>query len=225
MNLPMIRHLVAKDWQFNRWPLAASLAIGACALAMLQWSTSPLAFYLGAVLLITVIVTVGIFLAFLCVIKESTQHVFPFVMSLPITLREYTLAKLLATGSLFLVPWTLLGAGAALVILRRESVPDGLLPYAMLLMSHMLTGYVLALAAALVTRSEGWTIAVAGITNLAFQGFMFWTGNLSDIKATVDGPVPVWSSSVRWLLGAEALSVLAILLFTWHWQARRRDVT
>jgi ABC-type transport system involved in multi-copper enzyme maturation permease subunit len=225
MNAVMIRHLVAKDWDFNRVPLAAAMGAGLIALAMLYWSATNLVFYLGAVLLITVVITIGIYLAFLTVIHEHTKGMLPFVMSLPITVREYTAAKLLSNGLLFLLPWAALGVGTAAVILARDGIPDGLLPYATLLLFHMMTGYVLTLAAAIVTGSEGWTIAVAGATNLAFQGFMFWTGNLPDIAANTQGPVAVWSSSVRWLIAAELLAVVVIVAITWGWQARRTDFT
>jgi hypothetical protein len=225
MNAAMIRHLVAKDWSFNRTPLLAAMAAGLVALAMLYVAESRIVFYLGAVLLITVVITVGIYLAFLTVIHEHTKGMLPFVMSLPITVREYTAAKLLSNGILFLIPWVGLSAGTAAVILTRDGIPNGLLPYAILLLFHMLTGYVLTLAAALITGSEGWTIAVAGATNLAFQGFMFWTGNLPDIAAHTDGPVAVWSNSVRWLISAELLAVVVILAITWGWQARRTDFT
>lgn len=225
MNAVMIRHLVAKDWSFNRAPLLAAMAMGLVALAMLYGADSRIVFYLGAVLLITVVITIGIYLAFLTVIHEQTKGMLPFVMSLPITVRDYTAAKLLSNGVLFLIPWVALSAGTAAVILSRDNIPNGLLPYAILLLVHMLTGYVLTLAAALISGSEGWTIAVAGATNLAFQGFMFWTGNHPDIAPYTDGPVAVWSSSVRWLLSAELLAVVVILAITWGWQARRTDFT
>ncbi len=225
MNGVMIRHLVTKDWELHRVPTAAAMATGLLALAMLLWSDTRLVFYVGSVLLITVVITVGIYLAFLSVVHERTQGMLPFVMSLPIGTREYTMSKIVSNGVLFLIPWTVLGFGAAAVILVRDSVPDGLLPYATLLMFHMLTGYVLALAAALITGSEGWTIAVAGVTNLALQGFMFWTSNLPDVAATINGPLPVWTSSIRWLIAAELVAVVAILAIVWSWQVRRTDFT
>lgn len=225
MNTAMIRHLVAKDLDLLRGPTAAAVATGVLALTLLLWSESNLVFYVGSVLLITVVITLGIYLAFLSVVHERTRGVLPFVMSLPIGVRDYTAAKLVSNGVLFLIPWAGLGVGAAGVILARDGVPNGLLPYAMLLMLHLLTGYVLSLSAAIISGSEGWTIAVAGVTNLALQGFMFWTANLSDVAATIDGSVPVWTSSIRWLIAAELLAVAVILSITWAWQARRRDFT
>ena len=225
MNAVMIRHLVAKDVNLYRAPTAAAMAGGVLALGMTLWSDSRLVFYIGSVLFITVVISTGIYIAFLSVLQERTKGMMPYVMSLPIGVREYTAAKLVANGVLFLVPWMALGAGAAGVILVRDSVPDGLLPYAMLLLLHMLTGYVLTLAAALITGSEGWTITVMGVANLGFNVFMFWAASLNDIAATIGGPIPVWTSSIRWLISAEILAVLVILAITWAWQARRTDFT
>jgi hypothetical protein len=222
VNVAMIRHLVAKDLSFQRVPLAAAGAVGVPALAMLS-SSSAVVFYIGSVLLITVVISVGIYLAMMTVIAERTRGMLPFVMSLPIGVREYTLAKLVASLALFLTPWAALGAGVVVVILVRGAVPDGLLPYAVLLLLHLLTGYVLTLGAALVSGSEGWTIAVAGAANLAVHGFMYWTSHLADVAAVIGGPGVVWTTSIRRLVLAELLAVALILTATWLWQSRRTD--
>ena len=79
MNTAMIRHLVLKDWYFQRGPIAASVALGVIALGMLL-SSSKGVFYLGSVLLLTVVISIGIFLAFLTVVQERTQGLLPFAM-------------------------------------------------------------------------------------------------------------------------------------------------
>ncbi|HRP08325.1 MAG TPA: hypothetical protein PLL69_07545 [Gemmatimonadales bacterium] len=224
MNIAMIRHLVAKDWHFNRLPLAVAGAGGILSLSLLLANSKGL-FYIGSVLLITVVISIGIYLAILTVVQERSDGMLPFIMSLPIGMREYTAAKLVANLGLFLLPWLLLVTGAAGIILAREGVPDGLLPYAVLMLLHLLTGYVLTLAVALITGSPGWTIAVGGGANLLLQGFMYWTSHLPDVAATIGGPTVEWVGSIRWLVAAE-LSVVAVTLwFTWIRQSRRTDLT
>lgn len=223
MNATMIRHLVLKDWHFQRAPLAGALALGLLALGLLL-SPSQGVFYLGSVLLLTVVISIGIFLAFLTVVQERTQGMLPFLFSLPIGIREYTAAKLVANLGLFLLPWLVLGAGAAAVILQRESVPDGLLPYTLVLLLHVLTGYILTLAAAIITGSEGWTIAVMATINLALQGYIYWSARLDDVAATISGPTVVWVPSLRTIAAVELAVVAVALLATWHWQSRRTDL-
>jgi hypothetical protein len=222
VNVAMIRHLVAKDLRFQRVPMAMACAASVAALAMLS-SASGVVFHIGSVLLISVVISVGIYLSLMMVLAERTRGMLPFVMSLPIGVREYTLAKLLSGVALFLAPWAAIGVGAAAVILVRGAVPDGLLPYAVVLLLHLLTGYVLTLGVALASESEGWTIGVAGTANLAVQGFMYWTSHLADVAATIGGPAVVWTSSIRRLILAELLAVALILAATWVWQSRKTD--
>lgn len=224
MNTVMIRHLVAKDWQFQRLPIALAATLGALGL-VLMLANSNGAFYIGVVMLITAVISLGIYLVFLTVVNERTEGVLPFVMSLPIGVREYTAAKLVANLFLFLLVWAVLGVGAVTIVLARDGVPDGLVPYAVVLLLHLLTGYVVSLAVAILTLSPGWTIAVAGSINLIFQGFMYWTSHLPDVEPTLAGNVVVWPTSLRWLVAAEVLTVVAILAFTWVRQRRRTDFT
>jgi ABC-2 type transport system permease protein len=224
VNPVMIRHLVTKDWEFQRRPIALAMAGGIVSLILL-FSNSSGMFYVGSVLLITVVISIGIYLAFLTVISERTEGMLPFIMSLPIGVREYTAAKLAANLGLFVIPWLAAIGAAIAVVLTRDAVPDGLLPYALLLLLHLATGYVLTLATALATGSPGWTIAVGGGANLFLQFFMYWTSHLTDVAATIDGPVVVWVSSIRWLILAEVLAIAVTLWVTWIWQSRRTDFT
>src|SRR5690606_18860369 len=93
MNSAMIRLLVAKDWRFQRLPLLLAVIAGAAGLGLML-SDSGGAFYIGVVLVISVVITLGIYLAFLTVVHERTDGVLPFVMSLPIGVRDWTAAKL-----------------------------------------------------------------------------------------------------------------------------------
>ncbi len=224
MNAPMIRHLVAKDLRFHRVALGAAAIGGLLALGLLLGSSEEM-FYVGTVLLITVVISVGIYLAIVSVMQERTDGTMPFVMSLPISMRDYTAAKLVATLILFLLPWSTLAIGSVAVILSRDAVPDGLVPYAIVLLVHLLTGYALTLATALVTGSAGWTIGVAGATNLLFQGFMYWTSHLPDASAVIGGAAVVWPHSYRWLIGADLLAVVLILWIAWLVQIRRTELT
>lgn len=222
MNTTMIGHLVRKDWYFQRGPIAAGLALGLLALGMLL-SSSKGVFYLGSVLLLTVVISIGIFLAFLTVVQERTQGMLPFVMSLPIGVREYTAAKLAANLLLFLTPWLMLGAGATSVILLRDAVPDGLLPYTVVLLLHVLTGYVITLAAAIITGSEGWTIGVMATINIGLQGYIYWSARLANVAATISGPTVAWVPSLRTIAAVELGVVALVLTATWQWQASRKD--
>ena len=94
MNTPMIKHLILKDWHFNRVTISVCIVVGAIALLIIGTGGKS-AFYVGSVLFITVLIGLGITLTIMTVIHERTEQTLPFVMSLPISVMEYTTAKIL----------------------------------------------------------------------------------------------------------------------------------
>src|ERR1700678_1720248 len=96
MNYSMIRILILKDWYLQRWSVLASLLGGLIALGIVCLGGNA-AFMVGLVLLITALIAVGAQLAVTTMVNERKEQTLPFVMSLPISYREYTSAKLLGT--------------------------------------------------------------------------------------------------------------------------------
>src|SRR4051795_13048506 len=138
----MIRHLILKDWYFLRGAIAGYLAAGALALALIAaGSEAPV--YLGVVLLLTLLIGLGIHLAMATVVQERTDHTLPFVMSLPISPRDYTTAKVLANVIIFLIPWLTLTLGSMAVIAGRKSLQDGLIPFVAVLTGEIFVSYTL----------------------------------------------------------------------------------
>src|SRR5262245_37633593 len=99
MNIGMVKRLIAKDWYLQRWPILGGLGAGAIAVALVG-AANETAFYIGFVLLVSVLITVGVQLAMSTVLLERKEQTLSFVMSLPISAREYTVAKL--AGNLML---------------------------------------------------------------------------------------------------------------------------
>ena len=219
MNTFMIKRLVLKDWYFQRWPIAASLAAGALALAFIAAGTNG-SFYAGTVLLITVMVTAGVSLAATTVVGERTEHTLPFVMSLPISPIEYTAAKMVANVSIFLVPWTALTAGT-LILLGIGAA--GMVPLATLTLVEMFASYCLILMVAIVTESMGWTISVMAAANLFLQAFLYYVTRRPGVAGAMRGKVVVWDRGTVTLLIVEIVLSFAFLGLAFVLQSRKRD--
>jgi ABC-2 type transport system permease protein len=222
MNTFMIKKLILKDWYFQRWTIAAYLAAGAVALALLA-TGSDAAFYAGSVLLITVLIALGIHVAMATVVQERTEHTLPFVMSLPVSIGEYTTAKILANLAIFLIPWTALTAGTFAVIAGRPWLPDGLIPFALILLMEIFAGYCLILAVALVSESQAWTVGAMVFGNLFIQGFMYYVSHIPAIAATMKGNRIIWSPPAVALLAGESATILLLLGLTFWLQSRKTD--
>ena len=73
-------------------------------------------FMLGLILLITVLVSISAMLTINLTVLEGREQTLPFVMSLPISYREYTAAKLLGILGIFLIPWSLFMAASFTIL-------------------------------------------------------------------------------------------------------------
>ena len=219
----MVKRLILKDWYFQRLPILGAIGVGAIALLMVSVGGEA-AFFSGTVLLVTVLIALGVHLVMATVVNEHTAQTLPFVMSLPISPREYTAAKILANLLIFLVTWGALSIGTGAVILGRATVPDGFLPFAAVILGEILASYCLLLAVALVTESQGWAIGVIVTTNFLFNAFLFWVAHMPSVAATMGTDVIVWTDALVLLLVAELAAIVFLLVFTFWARARKKDL-
>jgi ABC-2 type transport system permease protein len=222
MNVPMIRTLVLKDWHFLRWPIFGYLIGGVVALVLISTGGEG-SFYAGAVLLVGVIISVGIHLTMLTVVEERTQQTLPFVMSLPISPSDYTVAKIVANVLIFMIPWIALLIGTVVVIIGRHGLPHGLVPFAVITLTEIFLGYVLTLAAAIIGESIGWAIVAMILANGSFQATMYLASHAPGIAGTMHGAQVVWSQTALATLAAEAIAIVALIALTFFVQSRKTD--
>jgi ABC-2 type transport system permease protein len=218
MNYTMVKRLILKDWYFQRWPIVGLLALGVMAILLMAAGGSG-AFYLGSVLLLTVLITTGILLPVTTVIGEHKGQTLAFVMSLPVSVREYTVAKILANLLIFLIPFLALAVGAMTLFLLGGA--GGLIPFSTIVLAELLASYCLLLSVALISGSEGWTIGVMAVTNLFFQGFLYYLAHIPSIANTMSGHTIIWNRTEVFLLMGELTLTLILLVVTFVLQERK----
>ena len=178
MNRKVIVRLIAKDCSLMRVPLAAytSAAVVATILAAAGAKSA------GITLALNVLVGVSFHVMLGLVLSERSNRTLAFVMSLPVTPRDYAIGKMLSSFVLFLVSATI--AATALVFLSPIDIFASMAASDRSILSHLagwgafyalvLGAWVwffsIVLAAAIVTESIGWTIAV-------LTGSIFVVGN------------------------------------------------
>lgn len=222
MNTRMIGILIRKDMRLVMMPVLFYLLVGVAAIAMMGVEKHAW-FYAGSVLLITALIALGFHPTMATIVGERKEQTLAFIMSMPITPADYTWTKLLANLLLFLVPWALLLGGTVAMIAARPAMPDGLIPYAVILLGYIAATAVLILCVALVTESMQWTIVTQIVCNLGLQGVMYGLSNIAAIKSTINGELIVWSEPALVLIGAE-LAIPALLLAATLWlQSRKTD--
>ena len=105
MNLQAIRILFLKDLFLSRRQLFAYFVAGMAASGLVCIPNSTLAF-VGFILVVTVAIAAGIHLIGTLLLSETTDQTRLFVMSLPISLLDYSIGKISVVLTTYLIPWT-----------------------------------------------------------------------------------------------------------------------
>ncbi len=222
IHLSMVKRLILKDWYLHRWAILASIAAGVLTLGIIVLGGKA-GFMLGLILLITILIAIGAQLAVSTIVYERKEQTLPFVMSLPISYREYTASKILGNLFIFLIPWLALVLGSFAIILFTPGMPHGLLPFVAIMSTEILVSTCLIVAVAVITESQGWTIAAIMIGNLALNGVGYFVAHIASIAKGMSGPTIQWTPAASTLLLTEFAAILLMLSLTFFVQSRKKD--
>lgn len=220
-NYVMVRRLILKDWYLNRWMILASVPAGLASLAIVL-TGKQVAFLISIILLCMVIIGVGSQLAVATTVNERKEQTLAFVMSLPVSWREYTAAKILANLIIFLIPWVAITAGA-LGVLLLPGATHGLIPYIALMSAEMLVTTCLIIAAGVITESQAWTTVAILCSSLGLNIFGYVFAHLHGISREMWGAQIQWTPTAWIVLTAEVLMVPLLLGLTFFIQSRKTD--
>ena len=222
MNYSMVRRLILKDWYLQRIAIVLSVLGGVAALGIVCLGGQA-AFMAGLVLLITALVAVGAHLAIATMVNERKEQTLSFVMSLPISPAEYTLAKLVGTLVIFMVPYLVLVLGSLALFAIPHGVPHGLLPFTAIMAIEILVNTCLMIAVALVTESQGWTVASIMVGNVSINIVGYFVAHLPGIARGMQGVSVNWSTTATFTLLTEFGLIVSMLALTFFFQSRKRD--
>jgi ABC-2 type transport system permease protein len=222
MSDSVVRILILKDWRLHRLHVLLSLAAGGIALAVLQMR-SETAFMLGAVWFFVSLIVLGSMLPVSNVINERKKQNLAFLMSLPISALQYAAVKMMSTLGMFLVPWTALVIGGVAFVLSRGDIPNGFIPLMLILAGLPFVGFCVIAGAALISESEGWTIAATVVCNSSYGLVWYFLIRNPAINGDLKSPVAVWSPIVVTILAEEFAAAALILGLTFYLQSRKRD--
>ena len=227
MNAYLIQKLVLKDWYLQRIPILLSLAGVAISMALMLFGHDA-GFMIGLIALISILIGFGANLSIATIVNERKEQTLPFVMSLPISHREYTTAKILSGVLLFLVPWLAiaLSTGALFLVAPTtgpSSLPHGLIPYWAIMIVEIGVSTCLIACVALATESQPWTISAVMVCNIGFNVFGYIVAHTHGISRTMYTPTLQWPPMATVVLLAEVAAILLMLSLTFVIQARKKD--
>ena len=221
MNLQAIRILVLKDLFLSRRPLFAYFVAGLASSAVACLPEPTLAF-VGFILVITVAIAAGIHLIGTLLLAETTDQTRLFVMSLPISLLDYSIGKISVVLTTYLIPWTAMFACltmATFVLDKRGSVV--VLPAIFL---YLLGAFMLQLVTAVVSESVGFTICVMVGCNVGLNVLMMKLFANPEIVAVTKSDVLTWPIIVVQIVAVELVIIAVSLGLAFLFQTRKRDL-
>jgi ABC-2 type transport system permease protein len=218
---PIVYELIRKDWELNRVAVGAGIVLGIVAIGITFFGGTVPA-VIGIVCFYSVMGVLGSILP-KNIYDERKNQTMAFVMSLPVSAIEYTIAKMMSTIGIFLVFWLTLVGVAATMILTRKEIPDGLIPLMLVLSSLILLGFVLICSVGMVQENEGWVTATVIFVNVSYGLGWYLLIRIPEIGRDAFHPKIVWNPILVTTLGVEFTLIALLLGLTLLLQARKRD--
>jgi hypothetical protein len=221
MNLRAIRILFLKDLFLSRRHLFAYFVGGLAASALVCVPNATLAF-VGFILVVTVAIAAGIHLIGTLLLSETTDQTRLFVMSLPVSLLDYSIGKVSVVLTTYLIPWTAMFA--SLMIAIFVSGKQGNAAVLPTIFFFLLGAFMLQLVTAVISESVGWTICVMVGCNVGLNVFMMQLFAIPEVSELSKSNVLSWPNIVMQIIGVELLIIAATLVMAFLFQTRKRDL-
>lgn len=222
MRGSIVTHLIRKDLRLHRLQIFLTTAAGLLALAVSRRG-GEVPFVVGSTWFFVAIIVLGCMLPISTIVNERKKQTLTFLMSLPLSSMQYTTAKLASTLLMFLAPWLTLLLSALVLIATGNPAPYGIIPMLLILASLPVVGFSLILATALVSESEGWTIAATVICNSSYGLVWYLISRTPSLTVNWTGQVAVWNAAVLRLLSAELGFVALVISLTFLLQSQKHD--
>jgi len=227
MSTSIIPQLVRKDCLIMRKTILSFCLVSLAAIVITSllfgsipnWAFVNLAF----MLLIAPVAACGIVLIMRSIVMEKVKSTQSFIMSLPVTVREFTMAKLLVNLPIFSVFWLLVSGVAFYFAFGLGVFPYGAIPFVTIIFLGIFVAYICILSASLLFQSHGITILSILIFELGTSAYLWIVVYLDPIANYIYGPVSVWNSTAITLITIQVLVAISMLLMTLHIQNKKRD--
>lgn len=227
MSATIIPQLVKKDFMLTRTMIGVfclvSLA-GVVAISLLfgrlpEWALVNLAF----LLLMSPAATCGMVLLMITVVFEKEKSTQAFIMSLPVTPRQFTIAKLVINLGVFGVFWLVISAIAFYFAFGRGFFPAGTIPFVVMILLGAFVAYAGILSVSLWRQSLGITVLAIAVFEMGTSAYLWVIVYMDPISRFIHGPEMVWNSTAISIVAIQALAAVAMLSAALLHQSRKRD--
>jgi len=227
MSASIVPQLVKKDFRLMRRTILSFVLVSVVFIAILSLleGRMPLVVIanLGFIMLIGPAATCAIVTLMKTNVLEKERFTQPFIMSLPVTVREFTKAKLLVNLPVFAIFWAIITGVAFYFAFGHRMLPAGAIPFVAMVFMGGAVAYALILSVSLLTQSLGVTVLCIVIFEVMTSGYMWMIAYFAPIRDHIWGTVPVWNTEAVAILAVQALVAVAAIGATLLIQNTKRD--
>ena len=227
MSQSIIPQLIRKDFLIMRrailmFGLACLVSIAIISLLFGRVPTWAF-FNLGFALLIIPAVSCGILVLVRTIVFEKEKYTQSFIMSFPVTVKQFTLAKLLLNLPMFSALWLVITGVAFYFAFGLGVLPYGTMPFLTMIFLGVFVAYTCILSVGLLFQSMAITILAIMTSELVTVVYLWIIAYLEPIKTHIYDASAVWSTAAVGIIASQILVIIAVLFSTWHIQNKKRD--
>lgn len=184
-----------------------------------NWAFANLAF----TLLIAPVATCAMLLLMKTIVLEKQKSTQLFIMSLPVSVKEFTTAKLLVNLPVFTLFWLVITSVAFYYAFERGILPYGAVPFVVMVFVGILIAYIGTLSTGLLFQSYGGTIFAMFFFELGTPAYLWIISYLDSIAIYKYGAVSVWNSTAVSIVVTQIFVAVVMLWVTVYVQNKKRD--
>ena len=171
---------------------------------------------------VVTLVLLNIMLVGSSLITERKDKIRVFMLSMPVSTTQYSVAKLVSSMIAYVVPATLL-TFAAVMLIAATPLPNGFIPLVVATSVHCLFYFSVYLALALVTDSQAWMTVVIVCGNVSISFVIPYLINLTSIRPNLATETAIWGSDIVGLIAVELALAIAALVVSFVVNSRKTE--
>jgi hypothetical protein len=227
MSTSIIPQLIRKDLLMSRKIIMMFCLVSLASIGMLgilfgripNWVLVNVAF----LLLVAPAATCGIVLLMKTNVFEKEKSTQSFIMSLPITVKEFTVAKLLVNLPVFCTFWLAVTVVAFYFSFGLGLFPPGAAPFITMVFLGVFAAYTCILSTSLLSQNLGTTVLSIMIFEIGTSAYLWIIAFLDPIARHIYGPEAIWNSAAVTIVVIQALTAVGVLVMTLGVQIKKRD--
>lgn len=226
-NSPMVAQLIKKDFLIMRKMIfiCCSVSILSFGVVTALYGVIPnlVLINLGFTILIIPAAACGVVLLICTNVLEKEKSTQSFIMSLPVTVKEFTMAKFLVNLPIFSSIWLVTTGVGFYFSFGLGLFPLGTVPFMIMIFLGVFVAYVCILSVSLLFQSMGITVLAIAFFELGTSAYLWVIVFLDPISSHIYEPEMVWNSTAISVVVTQACIAIFVIVGTFYIQNRKKD--